>query len=460
MKIKVFPRPKRSGSLNGVLGLFASTTKNSFCLNCLSETPELLANKEKSQHLLLSSPAMLNICGLDRLASSLAKEKTSLKIHAPKLFSGWLHALIMETDYKSQSLKKLDFECFDAFSTSKILDDGDFFIEYLKPSDFASYAFRLSFSTGNNPAIFFCELSNPESPLPEEFRGAANMIINLAAHQTHETPDLHKRLISKLHDAGIGTAILPHPEGIMLTLPETDPEFLEMKKDCVELSIKKDCVVKILHEQEFKTYRDAIFPVLLEDEKGGGGVILGLGKGTVLQHDRKAVPSSVIITSSSYSKIFCCADLIARPASNAFEVICGKTMANALKYFGKSCPVKTREALISESDEKKTTKHSLLSSLEVLMIPYPGNPDAFLARIKDTVSGEYLIYTENPDDLKFLAPNLTGIYTLVAAFESCRGIEKEMHTAKLKELQTRHAVERLVILFPGETLMFNYEPEN
>ena len=71
-----------------------------------------------------------------------------------------------------------------------------------------------------------------------------------------------------------------------------------------------------------------------------------------------------------------------------------------------------------------------------------------------------IISLQNPDDLKFLAPNLKGIYTLVAAFESCRGIEKEIYTEKLKELQKRHAVERLVILFPGETLMFNYEPEN
>ena len=426
-------------------------------MNCLSGMKELFEDKEKEQHLVISSPAMLNICELDRLTAFLAKEKTPLKIHAPQLFSGWLHALMMENDYKSKNLKAVEIESFDAFSTVRILDGEDFDVEYLKPSEFASYAFRISFKTKNNPVIFFCELSNPEAAVPEEFRGAANMIVNLASHQINETPDFTKKLIEKLHDAGIGTAILPNHKGIMLALPETDPEFREMKSGTFELKINKECIVKVLHELEFKTYREAIFPVLLEDEREEGGVILGLGKGTVLQHDRKMLPSSVIITSSSYSKIFCCADLVARPSSNAFEVICGKTMANALQYFERSCPVRTRTAFISESDEKRTTKHSLLSSLEVLMIPYPGNPDAFLARIKDTRSGEYLIYTENPDDLKFLAPNLKGIYTLVAAFESCKGVEKEIHTEQLKKLQKEYAVERLVILFPGETLMFNYE---
>lgn len=443
--------------LNGVLGLSISTPKNSFHLNCLPEMKELFEDKEKEQHLVISSPAMLNICGLDKLAAILTKEKRLMKIHAPKLFSGWLQALMMETNYKSKNLKDLAIESFDAFSNTRIIDDAAIAIEYLKPSDFASYAFRLTFGLKNNPSIFFCELSNPDAPVPEEFKGAANLIVNLTAHQMNASPDFHKKLVMKLQEAGIGTAILPHQEGIMLTLPETDPDFIEMKNGIFELKVGKECAVRIIHELEFKTYREAIFPVLLEDEKGKGGVILGLGKGTVLQHDRKMVPSSVIITSSSYSKIFCCADLVARPSSNAFEVICGKTMASALKYFERSCPVRIPSAFISESDEKRTTQHELLSSLEVLMIPYPGNPDAFLARIKDTISGEYLIYTENPDNLSFLAPNLKGIYTLVAAFESCKGFEKELYTRKFQELQQQYKVERLVLLFPGETLMFNCE---
>jgi len=413
--------------------------------------------KEKVSHLVLSGPDMLNISGLDQLSSFLAKEDSLLKIHAPKLFLGWIHALMMETDYNSKKLKELDFESFDAFSACEIMMDKDFSVEYLSPSAFASYAFRISFKASGGPEIFFCELSNPEAEVPDEFHGAANMIINLAAWQTKESPPFHEKLVSKLHEARVGTALLPHPEGIMLSLPETDPAFREFKKNSFDLKIKKDTLVKVFHEQEFKTYRDSIFPVLLEDQKGEGGVVLGLGKGTVLQHDRKMVPSSVIITSSSYSKIFCCSDLIARPSSNAFEVICGKTMGNALKYFARACPVKTREALISESDEKRTTTHELLSSLEVLMIPYPGNPDAFLARIKDTVSGEYLIYTENPDNFEFLAVNLKGIYTLVAAFESCHGMEKDIYMGRLKELQNQYSVERLVILFPGETLMFSNE---
>ena len=91
------------------------------------------------------------------------------------------------------------------------------------------------------------------------------------------------------------------------------------------------------------------------------------------------------------------------------------------------------------------------------MIPYPKNPESYIARIRDLETNEYLVFSETMENPLFLEKNLKGIYTLVVALDSDDELSRARHRDQLKALQKKYKVQRLIMLFPGETAMLDLD---
>jgi hypothetical protein len=91
------------------------------------------------------------------------------------------------------------------------------------------------------------------------------------------------------------------------------------------------------------------------------------------------------------------------------------------------------------------------------MIPFPKNSDSYIARVKELKTGDFLIFTESMESPFFLEKNLNGIDTLVAALDVNDELTRNRYRDRLKAMQDKYKVQRLVIMFPGETAMFSLD---
>jgi hypothetical protein len=474
VKISVFPRLKKPGNLCGSLGLFLEKENCAVGVNCPPGVVALLRNSLEKEncfrHLILPGANPVNLGGIERFARlEKATEGQGVQLYAPELVSGWIKALLMETDYSSKALKELAFETYKFDAQSCIIGSAPVSVEYL-PDNNGFFDSLLRFSFYDMPVkIHFGDAVDLTKEFPACLVGAETLIINLSRHPAIPCAEDSKGMLDDLLEIlsvnKVKTAVIPTSEGILLALPADKPEYREyVDENIYELKIAS-AKLKIIHERDFAHYREAIFPVLVQDEDEKDSILLGMGLGTAL-HRRmddsgKFDFKTMLITDSGYKKVFSCIDLLEQSGGKPMEIICGKSMCDAINYFKlvlkKTCNRSIPDIAVSPSEEKKTTQHIMFNNMEVLMVPFPKNSDAYIARVKELNTGDYLIFTESMDNPYFLERNLKGIDTLVAALDTNDDLTRSRHRDRLKAMQEKYKVQRLVIMFPGETAMFSLD---
>jgi len=470
LRFSVFPRPRKSREFHGVLGLYLEIGNTVVGVNCASGIVELFksslsSGEELSRYLVLSSANPANLGGIEELADMLKDSGQNIALCAPRLLDGWLKALMMETDYSSERLKELSFTTYDASKETCLASSPPVNIEYC-PDDNGFFDYLLKFTfEGLNISLFYGEAVDLTKKFPEFVYGADVLIANISKYpaipRNSDSVDITEELISIFADNKIKSSVIPGKEGILLGLPASKPEYRKWEQDLCELDLGP-AKAKIIHEKDFEHYRNSIFPALVQDDEEHDSILLGMGLGAALhkraENSGKFDFSTMLMTDCSYKKVFSCIDLLDQlERGRRIEVICGKAMSEAINYFSVILQNSYRREMpsfiVSASEENKTTQHIMFNSLEVLMIPYPKKDDAYIARIRDLKTDEYLIFTETVENLFFLGKNLKGVHTLVAALDIKVPEERGEISEKLKAMQEKNSVQRLVILYPGSTIM-------
>jgi hypothetical protein len=484
LRINVFPRPGGAENFSGGLGLVLENTETVIGINGLSKVFSNLNQKvypadeiqalldsfdgeviddDRERHWLLGSINPFNLGGLDDLADKLLEKQCTdkLRVHAMKPLCGWLEALVLEKDYKSPELKKFSIQPFDGDDAGTVIDSGGINLRYIQENNgWADSIFKLDI-VDLDLDVYFVELADYQAEFPEILKDADILILNFTSEFTDGSDEFCTDILDVLSAHKVKTAIMPSSKGILLTLPGSDRNYRQLEPDSYDLQLK-DVKASVVYEKSFERYRQSIFPVLVEDEKQTGGILLGVDLGTSLCLRVGAIAkhclSTLVIPSESYRKVFACIDFLDLSRRSKIEIICGKSMSEAINYFKfistkvfhRAIPVDTR---LLASDEARTTAHALYSWLEVLMIPYPGTAGGFLARIHDLETDEFLLYSENLENLPFLERNLSGISNLIVAIEKLSKEDAKILFEKLKKMQARNEVQRLVLLIPGGSFM-------
>ena len=64
-----------------------------------------------------------------------------------------------------------------------------------------------------------------------------------------------------------------------------------------------------------------------------------------------------------------------------------------------------------------------------------------------------LIFTETLDEIEFLEEKINNIYTLVVSVGTLDAKQNAGQTEKLKEMQQKYEIQRLIVLYSGGTVI-------
>jgi len=469
MNINVFPRLSSKSKLSGTLGLYLETDESAIGINCLPSVFEKVANADNDQRdksVVLGSICPLNLAGIESLANRICTSSDDISLVAPDQIDGWLQALMIEVDYSNQNLREIAITKYSTAEAVVALEQPQVVVcTDAVNNKFFEYAYHFVVKE-SNMRFFFAELMDIDAEFPESMQKADLLVLNTARFpgvaRGLDNEEFQEKLIKKLADNNVRSAFIPTEDGILLVLPTKVPRHIDVIKDDSYSFSFAGVKATIVHENDFEEYKRASFPLILEPEESDGRVLLGLEKGSTL-HQRVNSGgnfdfSTIILAGNSYQKVFGAVDMMSQIGEEGLDVICGRTMGIATSYFydlfHKHYGAEPNEhARICASDDNFATPHVALDTLEILMIPYPGGSDSYIAQVKDITTGEVLIFTETLDEIEFLEEKINGIYTLVVSVGTLDAKQNAEQTEKLKDMQQKYEIQRLIVLYSGGTVI-------
>ena len=469
MNINVFPRLSSKSKLSGTLGLYLETEDSAIGINCLPGVFELVSNVDninRQKSFVFGSVSPLNLAGIESLADLESRFPKRFNYVAPNQIDGWIQALMIETDYSSQALRDISMSTYSTDKAVIALEQKNVVIcTDAVGNSFFEYAFRIVVK-GSKMRFYYAELLDIDAKFPPSLHKADLLVLNIsrfpAIAKGLDKEQFLEKLIQKLDDNNVRSAFIATEEGILLVLPSKVPRHSDIITELTYSFSFNGLKATVVHENDYSEYRRDSFPLILEPEDKNGRILLGLEKGSTLHKRVNRTGhfdfSTVILADNSYRKVFGAVDLISQVVDNKLDIVCGRTMGIATSYFSdlynKHYGVAQNEnAQVCSSDDDFSTPYVAFDSLEILMIPYPGDTDSYIAQVLDITTGEKLIFTETLNNMQFLEEKIKDIYTLVISVGTLDAKQNACQTEKLKGLQQKYEIPRLIVLYSGGTVI-------
>ncbi len=463
MNLNLYPKINPQTPSPGTLALKLSTKKFSIIINTTSNLFNTIDTSPNIE-LIFGSLDSLNFSTLNSINDKLVKN-TNFKVHAAKILSKWLEALIEE---ESQSSKKYNDSQISeyAIDTNEILISNDKIqIEYIyEYNDFSKYILKITFPQ-SELVCFYCEVAEITSDFPLCMKCADILFLNLVNMKIEE--DYHLKLLKVLKDNDIKSAIFHTNEGIMLSLPQSKPIYRELiKKNTYEMNIL-DIKCELFYQKYSSMTKSTVLPITIENETAESCILLGLNYKSILNYQQalaeKYKSSAFILPASNYKNVLECVRL-SEHIDKSINIICGKFLNAAVQSL--------RDSTVHNSLNKKSASEieftsvapdaisrHIVGDFELVMIPYVNSSNSYISRIKDIQTGEFLIFTETIDDLQFLEKTLKGISSLVFTLSLNERESNDNIINLLQNLQAKNKIPRLIIMSPKETLFFDLDLE-
>jgi len=464
MNLNLYPQMTTPNPPPGILAIQLQLKDYAIVINSTSLLFKNLFANNANTKFIVGSLDTLNFSSLKILSKELIAND-NFEIIAPNNLSEWFKALIIEENYDNDYLKKLDITKYDTEFNNILISNDEIKIEYISEiNSFSKYILNISLPN-SELVCFYCEVLEILDDFPLCMKFADILFLNLL--NINLTQELEEKLLVILKNNNIKSAIFNTNAGIMLTLPQSVPLYRELNR---ENSYEMDLLnikCKVFHQKYSSMTRSSVLPIVIEDDVGISSVLLGLNYKTILFYQQvlanKYETLSFILPESNYKDVLQCVNLSEHMKLKT-NILCGQYMSLAIE----SLKTSTANPMLSKNNTNdvdftvasinQITRH-IIGNFEFVMIPYKNNSTSYISRIQDLQTGEFLVFTENTDNLLFLEKTLKGISTLVFALHLGKNHNDETNSliSSLQQLQNNNNIPRLIIMSQLETLFFDLD---